>query len=96
MYVPFSGSSVPTEKKDFNMAIYRSRVTVWWYFKEVKQFWTALYFKLKLRLQESAVESLYIAGVSLTNFRNCVYPRIISQLFQCPPPELEAYVFHAN
>lgn len=93
-YVPFRGSNTSTEEQDFKMAMSGSLATLECYFKEVKHFFRALYFKL--RVQDSTIESLYIAGLLLTNFRNFFYPNSISQFSQCPPPYLESYVFHAR
>lgn len=94
LYIPFSGSNLSAEESAFNTAMSISRVTVEWYFREVKQYWTLLDFKRKLRVRESAVCALYIAGVLLTNFRNCIYPNSISQYFECSPPSLADYINH--
>lgn len=94
LYIPFSGSNICESRRKFNEYMSKSRVTVEWYFKEVKLYWTILDFKRKLRVNEGAVGKLYIAGVLLTNFRNCVYPNTISQYFKEDPPTLEEYVYH--
>ena len=94
MEVPFQGSNLSAARKAFNNDMARSRITVKWYFKEVKLHWTLLDFQRKLRVKEAAVGYLYIAAVLLTNFRNCVYPNPISQYFNCLPLSLEQYIEH--
>lgn len=42
MYVPFSGSVLPEIQRHFNKVMAKARVTVEWYFKEVKHFWWLL------------------------------------------------------
>ena len=86
LYVPFSGSNLSDAQKAFNTAMAKSRVTVEWYFREVKRYWTLLDYRRKLRVKEAAVGSLYLAAILLTNVRNCCYPNTISQCFGCHPP----------
>ena len=91
---PFSGSNLSDIEKAFNKAMARSRVTVEWFFKEVKLYWSYVDFKRKMRTREHAVGAIYVAAVLLTNMRNCIYPNSISQYFECPPPSLEEYMTH--
>ena len=96
MYVPFSGSHLTPERRTFNTAMEKSRVTVEWYFREVRRYWTIFDLKRNLRVKEFGVGALYIAGVLLTDLRNCCYPNSISQFFACLPPSMAEYVNHRN
>ena len=94
--IPFQGSSLTSYEKAYNGAMSKGRVTVEWYFKEVKLYWSTMDYKRKLRTGESPVGALYIAALLLTNIRNCVYPNTISQYFKCSPPTLEEYISHKD
>lgn len=96
LYIPFRGSNLCEARRKFNEAMSMARVTVEWFFKEVKLYWTSVDFKRKLRINESGVSTMYIAAVLLTNFRNCVYPNSISQYFEVEPPSLEEYLNHKD
>ena len=96
LYVPFSGSHLTPERRAFNTAMEKSRVTEEWYFCEVKRYWTMLDVKRSLRVKECGVGALYISGVLLTNLRNCCHPNSISQYFACLPPSMAEYVNHRN
>ena len=89
LYVPFSGSNLSDAQKAFNTTMAKSRVTVEWYFREVKRYWTLLDYRRKLRVKEAAVGSLYLAAILLTNVRNCCYPNTISQYFGSQPSTME-------
>jgi nuclease HARBI1 len=89
MEVPYQGSNLPEEQKYLNKAMSASRITVEWIFKEVKQYWSTMDYKRKLRVGECPVGALYIAAMLLTNFRNCVYPNPTAQYFSCRPLTLE-------
>lgn len=90
--IPFDGASLSAVKKAFNKAMSKSRVTVEWFFKEVKLLWSFVDCKRRLRLKQMPVGLLYRAAVLLTNFRNCVEANEISQFFNCPPPSLDEYI----
>lgn len=94
--VPFAGANLTDVERAFNGAMSKGRVTVEWYFKEVKQFWGILDSKRKLRVREGPVGLAYRAGVLLTNMRNCISPNQISQYFRCSPPTLEEYISHKD
>ena len=96
MEVPYQGSNLSEEQKSLNKAMAASRITVEWIFKEVKQYWSTMDYKRKLRVGEFPVGALYIAAMLLTNFRNCVYPNPIAQYFSCRPPTLEEYLEHKD
>ena len=69
-----------------------ARTTVEWMFKEVKQYWSTVDFKRKMKTGELPAGQLYMAAMLLTNIRSCLYPNSISQYFDCPPPSLEDYL----
>jgi nuclease HARBI1 len=94
MEIPYQGSNFSEEQKYLNKAMSASRITVEWIFKEVKQYWSAMDYKRKLRVKECPVGSLYIAAMLLTNFRNCVYPNPTAQNFSCRPLTLDEYLEH--
>ena len=78
MEVPIEGSNITADEKVCNKSMSKCRITVEWLFKEIKIQWTALDFKRKMKVGESPVGSLYLAGMLLSNCRNCCYPNIIS------------------
>lgn len=89
LYIPFQGAELSEEQRVFNKAMSGSRNAVEWIFKELKQYWTVLGFKRKLRIGESPVAALYFSGMLLRNVRNCIYPNTVSEYFGCSPPSLE-------
>lgn len=94
--VPFQGSQLTGYQKAFNKAMSTGRVTVEWFFKEVKLYWSTMDYRRKMRTGESPVGALYLVTMLLTNFRNCVYPNTIAQFFLCSPPSLEDYLVHKD
>ena len=92
--VPYQGSNLSAEQREFNKSMSSSRITVESIFKEVKMYFSTLNYKRKLKVLESPVGSLYISEMLLCNMRNCIYPNQISQYFNCTPPTLEDYVQH--
>lgn len=72
----------------------KSRDTVEWILKEVKQFWTLLLYKRKLWIGKGAVGDLYVAMVVLNNGRNLVYPNPISKYFGVINTPLDGDVDH--
>lgn len=92
--VPFSGAHVTYGQRAFNKAMASVRVTVEWFFKIVKKYWTAVDFKRKMRIGLGPVGLVYSSAMLLTNIRNCLHPNQISQYFSCPPPSLHEYLTH--
>ena len=96
MEVPYVGSVLTDDQKECNKRISSVRVTVEWLFMDVKQQWTAIDFKRKLRIGQSPVGLMYLCTMLLHNCRACIYPNQISQKFKCPPPPLEEYLSHKD
>ena len=57
--VPYQGSNLSAPHDAFNSAMSRERVTVEWYFKEVKLYWSTMDYKRKMRTGNSLWE-IYI------------------------------------
>jgi DDE superfamily endonuclease len=53
----------------FNKAFSGARVAVEWSYKDIRQTWTSLYFKRKLKLNDSPIGLLLIAGCLLWNLK---------------------------
>ena len=75
-----------------NKTMSTARITVEWMFKEVKMYFSTLDYKRKMKVLESLVGSLYMAGMLLCNMRNCIHPNQISRFFHCEPPTIEEYL----
>lgn len=90
--VPYSGANVTVAQRAFNHAMSKVRITVEWFFMEVKRLWGLTDAKRKMRVGEMPAGLIYRAAVVLTNLRNCVSPNIISQYFECAPPTIEEYI----
>ena len=88
MEVQIEGKNLNAEEQSCNKSMSRCRISVEWLFKEIKMQWTSPDFKRKMKVGESAVGSLYLAVMLLSNRRNCCYPNTISQLFSYTPPSL--------
>lgn len=65
--IPFQGSNISDNQNAFNKRMSEERVTVEWMFKEVKQYWTAVDFKRKMKLGEAQIGAMYMAALLLTN-----------------------------
>jgi hypothetical protein len=57
------------EIQAFNKALSGARVAVEWSYKDIRQTWTSLDFKRKLKLNESPVGLLWISGCLLWNLK---------------------------
>lgn len=51
LYIPFSGSHLSDEQKAFKTTMANNPVTVEWYFREVRRYWTLLDYKHILKLK---------------------------------------------
>ena len=90
--VPFAGTALSAAQRMFNKAMAAARITVEWFFRELKQYWGTMDYQRKLIIKQSPIASLYLASMLLTNFYNGFYQNRISQYFDCLPPSLEDYV----
>eukprot|EP00171_Calliarthron_tuberculosum_P009482 IDg9482t1 len=96
MEVPYQGSNLNAEQRALYKAMSSSRITVEWIFKETKMYFSTLDYKRKMKVLEFPVGSLYMAGMLLSNMRNCIYLNQISCYFKCTPPTLEDYLEHKD
>jgi len=78
------------EEQNTNMAAVR--VSVEWGYKEVKQVFTSLDYKRKLKVREGPVGLMYRCAVFLWNVRVCFYGSQTASFFSCEPPTVEAYL----
>lgn len=92
MEVPFQGSNLSAAQSSFNGAMSGVLITVEWILKEVMMHFSVVDYKRKMTLLEIPVELLFLCYMSLTNFRNCIYPNQIAQYFDCAPPTFEEYL----
>lgn len=90
--VPFQGTTLTSGQSAFNRAMSAARVTVEWHYKELKQYWTTVDFKRKMKVGEGPVGAVYLACLILTNLRNCLHPNPVSHYFACSPLTLEEYL----
>lgn len=95
--VPLQSAKLTAGKRRADKITSSVRVTVEWSYKEVKFYWTVVYFKRSIGAGESAVRIIFfIATEKLHNIRNCVYPNTVSQYFTYLPSSLEEYISHKN
>lgn len=66
----------------FNAAMAKSRVTIELFFGEVRRYRTYIDLNRAMRIKESAVVTIYIATVLLTNARHCIHTNTIVQYFK--------------
>lgn len=55
LYIPFRGSNLCEARRTFNEAMSKARVTVEWFFKEVKLFWASVDFKRRILSTSAAL-----------------------------------------
>jgi len=80
------------EEEAQNTDMARVRVSVEWGYKEVKQTFTSLDFKRKLKVREGPVALVYRCAALLWNVRTCLYGNQTATFFRCDPPDLERYL----
>lgn len=51
-----------------------ARVTAEWVCKEIKYFFTTVDFNIKMKVQETPVECMYLAVMLFYNIKVCLYP----------------------
>lgn len=90
--VPFSGSSLTANQRGYNKSISSVRVSVEWYFMDVKLYFSTADYKRKLRILQLLVSKFYIVATMLTNQQNFLYHNQISTFFKCAAPSLQEYV----
>ena len=73
------------------MTLSTARITVEWIFKEIKMCFSTLDYQRKMKVLDSPIGPLYMAGVLLCNMRNCIHPNQIARHFHCKPT-LEEYL----
>jgi nuclease HARBI1 len=74
---PFLQVGFPTVNADPETAIYTAkmnsiRIAVEWTYKDIKQNWTSIDYKRKLKVREAPIAINYLCGVLLWNFRVCL------------------------
>lgn len=89
-----SGPGLTIQQQLENADKPKVRVSVEWFFMEVKKYFPRCDYKRSLKLLQAPIGQFLKAAVLLTNFRNCIYPNEISQHFGVQPPTLEEYVSH--
>jgi nuclease HARBI1 len=88
LMVVFDGTGITPEQAAFIKAMTRSRATVEWIYKYIKQYWNHAAYPRKLSLCRTPVGVLYGTSIILWNFRCCLYGSPTSRFFSCPPPTL--------
>jgi nuclease HARBI1 len=92
LMVGFDGTGITPEQAAFNKAMSRSRVTVEWIFKDIKNYWNHAAYPRKLALCRTPVGVLYGTSIILWNFRCCLYGSPTSRFFSCPTPTLSHHL----
>jgi len=80
------------EEQAYDGAMNRLREAVEGGLKEVKQQFTSLDFKRKLKICETSVGAQYLSGALLRNMRSCFYGNQTSTYFDCAAPSIERYL----
>jgi len=70
----------------------RLQEAVEWGFKEVKQQFTSLDFKRKLKIFETFVGAQYLSGALFWNMCSCFYGNQTCTYFDCASPSIERYL----
>jgi len=78
------------EEQNTNMAAVR--VSVEKGYKEIKQVFSCLDYKRKLKVREGPLGLMYRCAVFLWNVRVCFYGSQTASFFSCEPPTVEAYL----
>lgn len=91
MQVAYTGT-VTEEQEAYNAAMNALRIVVEWGYKDLKQVFSALDYKRKLKVREWPCGLVYQVAVLLWNVRCCLYGSQASQFFQCDPLSLEQYL----
>jgi hypothetical protein len=75
------------------MSMSAARIAVEWSYKDLKQNFTVLDFKRKLKVNEAPIGLLFLSSVLLWNFKVCLgHGGEISSAFQSSPPSLDEYL----
>lgn len=92
----FHGASLTAPQQAFKNAMLAVRISVEWFFKEVKMHFNAVDFKRKMKILELPCGNLFLTAMLLANYRNCIYPNQISRYFGCAPPSFEECATHGK
>lgn len=87
--VPFSGANLDEIRKAFNRAMSKGRISLEWYFMEVKHLWSLVDVKRKLRVRKMPAGLIYKAVELLTNLNNSTNTNLIAQYLSATQPGLE-------
>ena len=89
---PFvSGATITVGQRIYNYYGARARVTVEWYFGDLKQYWsTVCHWKL-FRLHAVPCPRYMRVAAFFTNCLNCHFPNRGEKYFDCKPPSMPAY-----
>jgi len=86
------GGEADAEEDTQNTDMAGLRVSVEWGYKEVKQVFTSLDFKRKLKIREGPVALVYRCTALLWNMRTCLYGSQTASFCRCDPPDLQNYL----
>jgi hypothetical protein len=80
----------------YNARMNSVRIAVEWTYKDIKQNWTSIDYKRKLKVREAPIAINYSCGILLWNFRVCLgYSGEVSTYFDCPAPSLTSYLSYS-
>lgn len=81
----------------FNRSKNRSRTSVEWSYKDLKQMFTSLDFKTALKIRKIPVGIVYTVSCMLWNVKNCLHGGgQVGTYFDCQLPSLEQYLNSTN
>ena len=93
MQIGFPAIDATLKQKGYNISMNASRIAVEWSYKDLKQNFTVLDFKRKLKVNEAPIGLLSISSILLWNFKTCLgHGGEISAAFQCTSPSLDEYL----
>jgi hypothetical protein len=96
MASPWKGAFLTPEQLQFNNAMSPVRVAVEWQFGRIIQYWHYLDLRSAMKVFETPVARLYMAGVLLSNCDTCIQGgNQTSRFLDLSPPMLHEYL-HAN
>ena len=75
----------------FNERMSEVRIAVEWMFGTITNYYKFIDFKQQLKIGLSPIGKIYLVCGILQNAHTCLYGNIVSEYFDCDPPNLHEY-----
>ena len=91
LQAPFRNVQLTPQVAIFNERMSEVRIAVEWMFGTITNYYKFIDFKQQIKIGLSPIGKIYLVCGILQNAHTCLYGNIVSEYFDCDPPDLHEY-----